>query len=254
MRRTLLLAAVAGTLAAAAIAQAPKPQAPAAQTPAKQAPATQAPAAPAAATAPTPAPQATPAAQPSGGKPNLEQAQKTASEVCLACHGPGGNSVVPANPSLAGQPAEYITLQLAHFKSGVRVNPIMQGMASTLDADQMKAIGVYYWQQKPKPQAAKDAALVAAGQKLFRGGDSATGTPACSACHLPSGAGVAKNYPRLAGQHADYTYAQLKAFKSGERGADKGGKDVNGTIMATIAQRMTDAQMKAVAEYASGLR
>jgi len=250
----LLLAAVAGTLAAAAIAQAPKPQAPAAQTPAKQAPATQAPAAPAAATAPTPAPQATPAAQPSGGKPNLEQAQKTASEVCLACHGPGGNSVVPANPSLAGQPAEYITLQLAHFKSGVRVNPIMQGMASTLDADQMKAIGVYYWQQKPKPQAAKDAALVAAGQKLFRGGDSATGTPACSACHLPSGAGVAKNYPRLAGQHADYTYAQLKAFKSGERGADKGGKDVNGTIMATIAQRMTDAQMKAVAEYASGLR
>lgn len=230
MRRTMLLAAVAGTLAAAAIAQAPKPQAPA---------------------APTPAPQATPAAQPSGGKPNLEQAQKTASEVCLACHGPSGNSVVPANPSLAGQPAEYITVQLAHFKSGVRVNPIMQGMASTLDADQIKAIGVYYSQQKPKPQAAKDAALVAAGQKLFRGGDSATGTPACSACHLPSGAGVAKNYPRLAGQHADYTYAQLKAFKSGERGADK---DANGTIMATIAQRMTDAQMKAVAEYASGLR
>ena len=217
MRRTLLLAAIAGTLATAAIAQAPKPQAP-------------------------------------GGKPNLEQAQKTASEVCLACHGPSGNSVVPANPSLAGQPAEYITVQLAHFKSGVRVNPIMQGMASTLDAEQMKAIGVYYSQQKPKPQAAKDAALVAAGQKLFRGGDSATDTPACAACHLPSGAGVAKNYPRLAGQHADYTYAQLKAFKSGERGADKGGKDANGTIMATIAQRMTDAQMKAVAEYASGLR
>jgi cytochrome c553 len=195
-----------------------------------------------------------PAAQSSGGKPNLEQAQKTASEVCLACHGPSGNSVVPANPSLAGQPAEYITVQLAHFKSGVRVNPIMQGMASTLDADQMKAIGVYYSQQKPKPQSAKDAALVAAGQKLFRGGDSATGTPACSACHLPSGAGVAKNYPRLAGQHADYTYAQLKAFKSGERGADKDGKDANGSIMATIAQRMTDAQMKAVAEYTSGLR
>jgi len=217
MKRTLLLAAIAGTLATAAIAQAPKPQAP-------------------------------------GGKPNLEQAQKTASEVCLACHGPGGNSVVPANPSLAGQPAEYITVQLAHFKSGVRVNPIMQGMASTLDAEQMKAIGVYYSQQKPKPQSAKDAALVAAGQKLFRGGDSATGTPACSACHLPSGAGVAKNYPRLAGQHADYTYAQLKAFKSGERGADKDGKDANGAIMATIAQRMTDAQMKAVAEYTSALR
>ena len=241
MRRTLLLAAVAGTLAAAAIAQ----------VLAAQPPATPAPAAP----APAPAPSAqAPATQVPSGKPDLERAQKTASEVCLACHGPGGNSVVPANPSLAGQPAEYITLQLAHFKSGMRVNPIMQGIASTLDPDQMKGLGVYYAQQKAKPQAAKDAALVATGQKLFRGGDAATGTPACSACHLPNGAGVAKNYPRLAGQHADYTYTQLKAFKSGERGADKEGKDANGMIMSTIAQRMTDAQMKAVAEYTSGLR
>jgi cytochrome c553 len=118
----------------------------------------------------------------------------------------------------------------------------------------MKALGIYYSQQKPKPQAAKDAALVAAGQKIFRGGDTANGTPACSACHLPNGAGVAKNYPRVGGQHADYTYAQLKAFKSGERGADKEGKDANGMIMATIAQRLTDAQMKALAEYMSGLR
>jgi len=214
MRRILLLAALAGTLAATAFTHA-------------QAPA---------------------------GKPDLERAQKIAGEVCLACHGPNGNSVVPANPSLAGQPAEYITVQLANFKSGVRANPIMQGMASTLSPDEMKAIGIYYSQQKPKPQAAKDATLVAAGQKLFRGGDTAAGTPACSACHLPNGAGMAKNYPRLAGQHADYTYAQLKAFRAGERGADKEGKDANGMIMGTIAQRMTDAQMKAVAEYTSGLR
>src|SRR5262245_10742402 len=114
MRGILLLAAVAGTLAAPVSSQAPT------QTPAKSPAATQPPAAPA------------PAAQAPGGKPDLERAQKIASEVCLACHGPGGNSVVPANPSLAGQPAEYITLQLAHFKSGVRANPIMQGMASTL--------------------------------------------------------------------------------------------------------------------------
>jgi len=205
----LLLAAVAGTLAAAAFAQAP------------------------------------------AGKPDLERGQKIASEVCIACHGPNGNSVVPANPSLAGQPAEYITLQLAHFKSGLRVNPIMQGMAATLQPDDMKAIGIYYSQQKPNGQAAKDPALVTAGQKLFRGGDTATGIPACSACHSPNGAGLAKNYPRLAGQHADYTYAQLKAFKAGERGADK---DANGTIMVTIAARMSDAQMKAAAEYTSGLR
>jgi len=209
MRCTLLLAAVAGTLAAAAFAQAP------------------------------------------AGKPDLERGQKIASEVCIACHGPNGNSVVPANPSLAGQPAEYITQQLAHFKSGLRVNPIMQGMAATLQPDDMKAIGIYYSQQKPNGQAAKDPALVTAGQKLFRGGDTATGIPACSACHSPNGAGLAKNYPRLAGQHADYTYAQLKAFKAGERGADK---DANGTIMVTIAARMSDAQMKAAAEYTSGLR
>jgi len=209
MRCTLLLAAVAGTLAAAAFAQAP------------------------------------------AGKPDLERGQKIASEVCIACHGPNGNSVVPANPSLAGQPAEYITQQLAHFKSGLRVNPIMQGMAATLQPDDMKAIGIYYSQQKPNGQAAKDPALVTAGQKLFRGGDTATGIPACSACHSPNGAGLAKNYPRLAGQHADYTYAQLKAFKAGERGADK---DANGTIMVTIAARMSDAQMKAIAEYTSGLR
>jgi len=193
-------------------------------------------------------------AQAPAGKPDIERGQKIASEVCIACHGPNGNSVVPANPSLAGQPAEYITLQLAHFKSGLRVNPIMQGMVATLQPDDMKAIGIYYSQQKPNGQAAKDAALVTAGQKLFRGGDTATGIPACSACHSPNGAGLAKNYPRLAGQHADYTYAQLKAFKAGERGADKDGKDANGIIMVTVAARMSDAQMKAVAEYTSGLR
>ena len=229
MRRTLLLAAAAGTFIAAAGMQID------AQTAA-------------------PAPAAAPATQGPAGKPDVEAAQKIASEVCLACHGPGGNSVVPANPSLAGQPAEYITVQLAHFKSGVRPNPIMQGIASTLQPEQMKALGIYYSQQKPKPQAAQDAALVAIGQKLFRGGDAANGTPACSACHLPNGAGIAKNYPRLAGQHAAYTYAQLKAFKDGGRGADKEGKDANGMIMATIAQRLTDAQMKALAEYTSGLR
>src|SRR4029077_20661341 len=169
------------------------------------------------------------------------------SEVCLACHGPNGNSVVPTNPSIAGQPAEYITLQLAHFKSGLRVNPVMQAMAATLQPDEMKAIGIYYSQQKPNGQAAKDATRVAAGQKLFRGGDTATGIPACSACHAPNGAGLAKNYPRLAGQHADYTYAQLKAFKAGERGADKDGQDAHGAIMVTVATRMSDAQMKAVA-------
>ena len=193
-------------------------------------------------------------AQAPAAKPDLAKAQAIVKDVCAACHGADGNSPTPINPSLAAQPAEYITLQLAHFQSGLRANPVMQGMSATLQSDDMKALGLYFSQQKPKGLAAKDAALVTAGQKLYRGGDAATGLPACSACHAPNGAGVPKNYPRLAGQYAEYTYAQLKAFKSGERAADAAGKDVNGRIMATIANKMTDDQMKAVAEYTSGLR
>ena len=193
-------------------------------------------------------------AQAPAGGPDLTRAQTIAKEVCAACHGADGNSAISANPSIAGQPAEYITLQLAHFKSGLRVNPVMQSMAAPLQPDEMKALGVYFSRQQPKGQAAKDAALVTAGQKLYRGGDAAAGIPACAACHAPNGAGIARNYPRLAGQYAEYTYAQLKAFKAGERGADKDGKDTNGMIMGTVAGRMSDAQMKAVAEYTSGLR
>ncbi len=193
-------------------------------------------------------------AQTPAGRTDPGRAEAIAKEVCAACHGVDGNSATAVNPSIAGQPAEYITLQLAHFKSGLRANPVMQAMAATLQPEEMKALGDYFSRQKPKGLAAKDATLVVAGQKLFRGGDTATGVPACAACHAPDGAGIAKNYPRLAGQYADYTYAQLKAFKAGERGADKDGKDVNGGIMVTVAARMSDAQMKAVAEYTSGLR
>ena len=193
-------------------------------------------------------------AQSTPGKPDLAKAQAIVKEVCVACHGMDGNSPTPVNPNLAGMPAQYISLQLAHFKSGLRVNPVMQGMAANLSAEDMKLLGLYFSAQKPKNMAAKDASLLKAGQRLYRGGDAAAGIPACSACHAPDGVGMPKNYPRLAGQYSDYTYAQLKAFKSGERGSDKDGKDVNGKIMATIAAKMTDGQMKAVAEYTSGLR
>ncbi len=187
-------------------------------------------------------------------KPDLGKARDLATQVCAACHGADGNSTAPINPSIAGQPADYITLQLANFKSGVRDNAVMKGMVAALSPEDMKALGVYFSQQKPKPRTAKDAALVLAGQKLYRAGDPATGVPACSACHSPDGAGIPKSYPRLAGQYAEYTYAQLTAFWKGDRGNDKDGKDTNGRIMAAVAARMSDAQMKAVAEYASGLR
>ncbi len=193
-------------------------------------------------------------AQQAPAKPDLAKAKQTVQQVCSACHGIDGNSPTPINPSLAGMPAEYISTQLAHFKAGIRVNPIMQGMAASLTPDDMEALGVYFSQQKPKGLAAKDAELVQAGQKLYRGGDAASGVPACAACHSPDGAGMPKNWPRLGGQYADYMVAQLKAFKAGERGNDPGGKDVNGRVMQAIASRMSDAQIKAAAEYAMGLR
>ena len=193
-------------------------------------------------------------AQSTPAKPDLAKAQTTAKEICAACHGTDGNSATAVNPSLAGMPAEYITLQLMHFKADIRVNPVMKGMTASLSSEDMKALGLHFASQKPKPMAAKDASLLKQGQRLYRGGDSVAGVPACSACHSPDGAGIPRNYPRLAGQYADYSYAQLKAFKTGERGSDKDGKDVNGKVMAIIAAKMTDAQMKAVAEYTSGLR
>lgn len=187
-------------------------------------------------------------------KPDLAKARQTAEQVCAACHGADGNSAAPANPNLAGQGAEYITRQLLHFKSGVRVNAIMQSMVAALSDADMKALGAYYAQQKPKVLGAKDAALAKTGQRLYRAGDVATGLPACSSCHSPDGAGIPKNYPRLSGQYADYTYAQLKAFKAGERGNDEAGKDAQGKIMWAVAQRLSDSQMKALADYTAGLR
>jgi len=198
-------------------------------------------------------PVAAATAEETAPKPDLAKAQTIVNQVCAACHGADGNSAIAANPSLAGQPADYIALQLAHFKAGIRTNAVMQGMAATLTPEDMKALGAYFSRQTPKVMAAKDADLARAGQKLFRGGDAANGIPACAGCHAPDGSGIPKNYPRLAGQYPDYIHAQLRAFHMGERGADKEGKDVNGKIMAAIAFKMNDDQMRAVAEYLAGL-
>ncbi len=192
-------------------------------------------------------------AEESGGKPNLAKAQQVVSTVCAACHGADGNSAVPANPSLAGQHSEYISLQLMHFKDGTRNNAVMAGMVANLAPEDMKSLGAYFAQQKPKGLAAKDPVLVPVGQKLYRGGNAATGVPACAACHAPTGAGIPARYPRLSGQYAEYTLAQLQAFKTGQRGMDKDGKDVNGRVMAQIAARMSEPEMRAVADYAAGL-
>ncbi len=173
--------------------------------------------------------------------------QTIASGVCAGCHGADGNSGVPANPTLAGQHAGYTAKQLANFKSGERKNAIMQGMVAALSPQDMLDLGAYYARQQAKPRPANDKELALVGQKLYRAGNAATGLPACAGCHSPNGAGIPAQYPRLAGQHAEYTVAQLRAFRAGERG-----NDMN-KVMRTIASRLSDREMQALAEYTSGL-
>lgn len=186
-------------------------------------------------------------------KPDAARGQQISGQVCAACHGADGNSPLPPNPILAGQHAEYIQKQLANFKSEAgkpaeRPSPIMAGMVANLSADDMRSLGAYFEAQKPRPRAARDADLVRLGQAIYRGGILAKGVAACSACHGPSGAGVPAQFPRLAGQFSEYTTAQLKAFRSGDRA-----NDPNRTMRA-LAEKLSDREIAAVAEYVSGLR
>jgi cytochrome c553 len=178
--------------------------------------------------------------------------EKIAAQVCAACHTADGNSVTPENPVLAGQVSEYIERQLSHFKSDVRPNPIMKGMASTLSEADMHELGLYFSEQKTKPRTSKEPKLVEQGRKIYRSGIEKAGVPACMACHGPAGIGIPAQYPRLAGQHASYILKQLKAFKHGERGAHK--TDVLGKVMVDISTKLSDEDMAAVSEYVSALR
>jgi cytochrome c553 len=173
--------------------------------------------------------------------------QILAGQVCVACHMADGNSVIPQNPKLSGQHAEYISRQLANFKSGERKNPIMMGIAGALSPEDMANLGAWFESQKSAPLGSKDKALAEAGQKIYRGGKPGQGVPACAGCHSPSGAGIPAQYPRLAGQHPEYIVAQLKSFKAGERAAG------NAAQMMTIASRLSDKEMEALAEYLAGL-
>ena len=179
--------------------------------------------------------------------------QTIAAQVCGACHGADGNSAQPANPNLAGQHAEYTAKQLANFKPqdgkpAERQNAIMAGMTAALSSDDMRNVAAWFESQKPQPRAARDPKLVKLGQAIYRGGVAARGVAACTACHGPAGAGVPAQFPRLAGQYSEYTAAQLKAFRSGERGNDPN------RMMRTIAERLSDQEIAALADYIAGLR
>ena len=170
----------------------------------------------------------------------------TAQNVCAACHGADGNSAISLNPKLAGQHPEYLLKQLTQFKSGVRVNVVMNGIAATLSADDMQGLSKLYAEQTLTLGKAKKNGVGSLGESIYRGGIAATQVPACASCHGANGAGIPKQFPRLSGQHADYTYVQLKNFRSGER--------ANAPMMTQIATKMTEAQMQAVADYMQGLR
>lgn len=186
-------------------------------------------------------------------KGDSAKAQQVVNQVCAACHGADGNSAIPANPSLAGQHPEYTLKQLKNFKPqngkpAQRGNAVMAGMVANISADDMSNIAVYFAGQKPKPRAARDPELVKLGQAIYRGGILGKSVAACASCHSPDGAGMPAQFPRLAGQHAEYTAAQLKAFRSGERANDPN------RMMRSVAIKLSDREISAVAEFIAGLR
>lgn len=174
-------------------------------------------------------------------------AGKEKSAPCAACHGADGNSAAPNFPKIAGQHANYLYKQLMEFKNGKRKDASMAGMVASLSEADMHDLAAYYASQTGSKGATSEDQL-ALGQTIYRAGNATTGVSACAACHGPDGSGNPQaNFPSLSGQHADYTTGQLKKFSQNARANDAG------SMMRTIARKMTDAEMKAVSEYVQGL-
>jgi cytochrome c553 len=165
---------------------------------------------------------------------------------CVSCHGAAGNSSISTNPKLSGQVAAYTHKQLVDFTTPNRANPIMSPYSKMLSEEDKKNVAAYLSTQLPKQGAAKNKDIVELGKKIYRGGIAATGVAACASCHGANGNGIPAQFPRIAGQHQDYTVAQLQAFKGGAR--------KNSVQMTTLAKRMSDDEMKAVADYIAGLK
>jgi cytochrome c553 len=202
-------------------------------------------AAPAAAAAAS-APAAAPAAAGKPAKPDLNAGSAKYAPVCAACHGADGNSSIAENPKLAGQHPDYLVKQLQEFKSGKRASPVMKAFADQLSDQDMKNIGFWLATQKPKAGAARDKDLVALGERIYRGGIGDRQVPACAGCHSPNGAGIPSQFPRVGGQQAQYTEAQLRAFRDGPR--------KNSLQMSQVAAKLNDREIKALADYIAGLR
>jgi cytochrome c553 len=165
---------------------------------------------------------------------------------CASCHGAAGNSTIVQNPALAAQHEAYLHKQLMDFRTPQRNNPIMSPIAKALTEDDMKNIAAYLDKQKAKPGAAKNKDTVELGKKIYRAGIAEKNVPACAGCHSPNGVGIPAQFARLAGQHQDYTAAQLTNFRTGARN--------NSAQMTTIAKRLSDDEIKAVSDYVAGLK
>ena len=174
--------------------------------------------------------------------------KKIINNLCIACHGIDGNSLISANPKLGGQHAAYILKQLKNFKSGLRENAVMAGMVVNLTEQEMINLALYFSEQNILLSKAKNNGVGSLGEKIFRAGIKNKGVAACAGCHGPSGHGIPDKYPRLNAQHSQYTLTQLNAFRLELR------KNDSDEVMMTIAQKLTEQEMQAVADYIQGLR
>lgn len=173
---------------------------------------------------------------------------QSVTNVCAACHAINGNSAITVNPKLAGQHPEYLYKQLTNFKSGERANAVMSGMAGMLSDADMHAVAEYFSKQTLNLGQAKKNGAGSLGEKIYRAGIQANSVPACASCHGPAGDGLPVKYPRLGGQHTEYVLNQLRQFRLGARANDEA------KVMRTIAAKLTDQEMEAVADYIQGLR
>lgn len=179
-------------------------------------------------------------------KPDLAKGKASYEAVCAACHGADGNSTIVLNPKLAHQHPEYLLKQLHDFKSEKRADPVMKGFASMLSEEEMRNITGWLATQPAKAGFATDKELAKLGERIYRGGLPDRKIAACTSCHSANGAGIPAQYPRLSGQHADYTVKQLTAFRDGVR--------ANNVQMRDVAAKLNDREIKAVADYIAGLR
>jgi len=177
---------------------------------------------------------------------DAERARELASTLCVACHGVDGNSVSPAFPKLAGLQPEYLAKQLVEYVDGRRTSDSMTPIVASISREDITPLALYFAAQKPSPGQPGDARLAEQGRRLFVDGNPDAGVPACMGCHLEDGSGNPR-YPRLAGQHREYVLEQMRQFREGARTNDRG------RVMRTLASRMTEAEMKAVAEYIAGM-